>query len=91
MSQIWVTPILESVEQGDKEVLPLIEQFFRGIEADPNCGIVFFQVAINLIEKNKHLEQKEDFESRIKWLAKITEKADSDELKSRLLKVIEDL
>ena len=83
--------LVSRLEQGDQEVLPLIQQFFRGIDANPNCRVVIYKIAIGLIKKNKNLEQREEFESRMKCLSRITEKLDSDEVKSELLKAIEEL
>ena len=83
--------LVSRLEQGDQEVLPLIQQFFRGIDANPNCRVVIYKIAIGLIKKNKNLEQREEFESRMKCLSRITEKLDSDEVKSALLKAIEEL
>ena len=86
-----LSELVERLEQGDKEVLWLIQGLFRGLEAHPDCRLVFYQAALNVITISKRLEQKEDYESLMKRLAKITQKMGSEDKKSKVLGAIEEL
>ena len=86
---IGISDLTSRLDQGDKEVAPLIDEFFQGIEANPDIRSEFYQIAVSIIEKFKQLGQREEFGSHVQWLRKIVEKVSSKEKKAEIAKSID--
>ena len=86
-----INDLVARMNQEDKQVVAAIDEYFRAIDTNPGVRNEFFQVAVLIISKHKHLEQKEEFGSLLKRLATTAEKVSSEELKSGILKAIDKL
>jgi len=83
--------LVSRIDQGDIDSRSAVQEFFEGLDAEPDCRIEFFQIAISVVEQVKGLDQKEDFELLMQWLRKIVGKISSEDSKAIILPAFEQL
>ena len=83
--------LVSRIDQEDKRVNGDIKEYFQGIESNPDIRLEFFQVAVTVIEKFKSVEKKEEYNSLLGWLGRITTKMDSEETKAEVESAIRKL
>ena len=86
-----ILQLVARIDQEDKKVNGDIKEFFQGIESNPDLRLEFYQVAVTVIEKFKSIEKKEEYNSLLAWLTRISTKIGSEDSKSEVESAIRKL
>lgn len=88
---LGVNDLVSRLDQGDEEVTAEIDEFFTGLEMNPNLRLGFYQIAVSIIVKHKELELRERYEALMERLAKITETVESEDQKAEIVRALLEL
>jgi len=69
-----LTTLVSRIEGGNSIARRDVQRLFEGLEANPSCRVIFYEIAANVVAEYLRLGHTEDADALLKWFVSINEK-----------------